>query len=133
MIFFAEANGHLESNFDKTFPKIVRGLPALFLSSQDVPPSLKRGNHPFTVGRNRARSAGAKYVGVNCLAPLFLQPEKFDDEALLPFIHQFILTSCRLNCYKKRPVLTDCPVCLRLANINIEKKWCCIQHLYFLP
>jgi hypothetical protein len=39
-------------------------------------------------------SESAPQVGVNCLAPLFLQSEKFDDKALLPLIHQFILTSC---------------------------------------
>jgi hypothetical protein len=55
-IFFAKANGYLEKKFDKTSPKIIKGLPALFLLSQDVSPSLKRRNHCFTVGRDTARS-----------------------------------------------------------------------------
>jgi hypothetical protein len=59
---------------------------------------------------------------MSCLAPLFLQPEKFDDEALLPFIHQFFLSSWRSSCYKNQPDLIDSPVFLRLANIKIEKK-----------
>jgi hypothetical protein len=40
-------------------------------------------------------SENAPQVRVNCLATLFLQPKKFGDTALLPFIHQFVLTSCR--------------------------------------
>jgi hypothetical protein len=55
-IFFAEANSYLKRNFDKLPPKIVSGLSALFLSSQDVSPFLKRHNHRFTVGRDTARS-----------------------------------------------------------------------------
>jgi hypothetical protein len=55
-IFFAEANGFLERNFDTTSPKIVSDLLALFLSSQDVLPSLNRRNYHFTVGRDTARS-----------------------------------------------------------------------------
>jgi hypothetical protein len=55
-IFFAEANGYLERNLDKTTPKIVSSLPDLFLSSHDVSPSLKRHNYRFTLGRDTASS-----------------------------------------------------------------------------
>jgi hypothetical protein len=64
----------------------------------------------------------APQMSANCLAPLFLWQEKLNDKALFPFIHQFILTLCRESCCKKQTVLTDCPIYLRTANINIEKK-----------
>jgi hypothetical protein len=69
VIFFAEANGHLERNLDKTAPKIVRSLPNLFLSSQDVSPSLKRRNYRFTVGRDaRSPRVPRKWVWIALLS-----------------------------------------------------------------
>jgi hypothetical protein len=58
---------------------------------------------PLLHGKKRRSeiSESAPQAGVNYLAPLFLQREKFDDKALRLFIHQFILTSCQWSCYEK--------------------------------
>jgi hypothetical protein len=102
--------------------KIASGLPALFLSSFDGLPSLKRHNRRFTAGKYTERSPRVprKCVWITLLPCSCSQRTVMHSAApVRPSIHLNVIS---IGCCKKQPVLIDCPVCLRLANINIEKK-----------